>query len=251
MTPWIVAGLVAFGLCVTPLARPGAETPAAPPEAPVVVELFTSQSCYSCPPAEAYLGRLAARPDIVALEYHVDYWNDLVYGASGKWNDVHSSPAFTARQRSYAARLPGGVYTPQMVIDGQAQAVGSRETEVEAAIREARKRPRLGVEVRARDTGRIELRLHGDGVRSDTTAEVWLMRFQRRVETRIRGGENRGKLLANHHIVTAMTRLGSVLLDGGSVVLDAGAPVLDGESCAILVQMPGQGPMLGAYMCRS
>ena len=84
-----------------------------PQTKPVVVELFTSQGCYSCPPAEAYLGELSKNPNIVALEFHVDYWDDLVYGAAGKWKDVFSKPEFTTRQRIYAGNLPDGqVYTP-------------------------------------------------------------------------------------------------------------------------------------------
>src|SRR5690242_12854044 len=84
------AVLVAFSLVVTPVTPASAQMPSSPS----VVELFTSQSCSSCPPAEAYLGRLAGRADVIALEFHVDYWNDLTYGLAGKWKDVHSSPAF-------------------------------------------------------------------------------------------------------------------------------------------------------------
>ena len=88
---------------------------------PVVVELFTSQGCYSCPPAEAYLAELAERTDIVALEFHVDYWDSLTYMWHGQWKDPFSSPQYTARQRDYnvAIRDQSGVYTPQMIIDGR------------------------------------------------------------------------------------------------------------------------------------
>jgi hypothetical protein len=87
---------------------------AAATEQLTVIELFTSQSCYSCPPAEKLLGELAQRSDIIALEHHVDYWDDLVYGSAGRWKDVFSSPESTDRQRRYNQSVEerGYSYTP-------------------------------------------------------------------------------------------------------------------------------------------
>ena len=244
----LIAALVACGLAVTRGSPVLAETTGSPS----VVELFTSQSCYSCPPAEAYLGKLAARSDLIALEFHVDYWNDLVDGTAGRWTDVHSNPAYTARQRAYAERLPGGVYTPQMVIDGRAQAIGSREKDVEAAIGAARKFPRLAIHLATSSAGKTELRLSGGKGVSEGSAGLWLVRFKLREETKVRAGENRGKTLINHHIVTGMTALGPAPLDGETIVLDAFARGLD-EGCAILVQAGdernAEGPILGAALC--
>ena len=116
---------------------------AARADEPTVVELFTSQSCYSCPPAEAFLGELVEREDLVALEFHVDYWDDLVYGSSGQWKDIFSDAAYTERQRVYAGRIPGSqVYTPQVVVDGVAQTVGSRRGNVLRLIESARAAPK-------------------------------------------------------------------------------------------------------------
>src|SRR3546814_8056233 len=96
---------------------------------PVVVELFTSQGCSSCPPAEAYLADLAARKDVIALEYHVDYWDFI------GWKDLFAKPEFTARQHSYVEALGGReVYTPQLVIAGATHEVGSHRDEVERQI---------------------------------------------------------------------------------------------------------------------
>ena len=243
----IAAALVVFGLAVIRVTPLAAEMPAAP----IVVELFTSQSCSSCPPAEAYLGKLAGWPDLVALEFHVDYWNDLVDGAAGRWTDVHSDPAYTARQRVYAGRLPssfGGVYTPQMVIDGRFQAVGTRAREVEAAIAAARQSPHLALTLATLDAGKTELRVSGGAAVMDRVADIWLVRFRTRAETKIRAGENRGKTLVNHHIVTDMTRLGGWVLDRSSIILDSVSHGLD-SGCAVLVQAPEQGPILGASMC--
>ena len=100
-----------------------------PDARPTVVELFTSQGCHSCPPADAYLGVLSGRDDIIALAHHVDYWNYI------GWKDPFSSPQATERQHSYArAMRKRSVYTPQMVIDGRYDAVGSRRSQVDRAI---------------------------------------------------------------------------------------------------------------------
>ena len=108
-------GIIALGL-------PTLGVPvAANDELTVVVELFTSQGCSSCPPAEAFLGELATRPNVVALEFHVDYWDYI------GWQDPFGSPAYTKRQRGYSASMGTPyVYTPQMVIQGRIHEVGSK-----------------------------------------------------------------------------------------------------------------------------
>ena len=110
-----------------------AAAPVAAAERPIVVELFTSEGCSSCPPADALLAELATRPEVLALSFHVDYWDRL------GWKDPFSSAAATARQRHYAEILGlGNVYTPQIVVDGRWQAVGSDRGEVEHALDAAR-----------------------------------------------------------------------------------------------------------------
>src|SRR5215813_7631266 len=108
--------------------------PAQAGERPIVVELFTSEGCSSCPPADALLAELATRPDVLALSFHVDYWDRL------GWKDPFSSPDATRRQQGYADRLGlATVYTPQIVVDGKWQAVGSDRAEVEQALGAARR----------------------------------------------------------------------------------------------------------------
>ena len=222
----------------------GAEAADAPP---VVVELFTSQSCYACPPAEALLGELAGRSDIIALEFHVDYWNDLVYGLAGRWIDVHSSPAYTERQRRYATRLPGGgVYTPQAVVNGRREAVGSRTREVERAIAAAQdaRVPRTAMTVEATPSG---LTIRIDRAAPMPPVPLWLVRYRLRETTRVGAGENRGKTLANHHVVTSLAEIGT--WSGDAAVIAIPLELAPGEGCAVLAQGRELGPILAAAAC--
>ncbi len=104
---------------------------------PVVVELFTSQGCSSCPPADAFLGELARREDVLALGFHVDYWNYI------GWRDPFSSPSHSQRQQDYARRFgENRVYTPQMVVDGRAEFPGGKRGTAFAEIERAARRPK-------------------------------------------------------------------------------------------------------------
>src|SRR5438105_13071444 len=119
---------LAFATCLAPLAAEAAERP-------IVVELFTSQGCSSCPPANAYLNEMARdRSDVLALAFHVTYWDRL------GWKDPFSMEAATERQDRYGHRFGDGSYTPEMVVDGASSHVGSRRDEVGSAI-DAAKRP--------------------------------------------------------------------------------------------------------------
>lgn len=200
-----------------------------------VVELFTSQSCYFCPPAEAYLGELSEEKNIFALEYHVDYWDRLNYGRHGRWKDVFSTPEMTERQRAYNAEIRDtrNVYTPPMVIDGRTEAVGSRRREVQNHISNVRndEKPRVSV-----------------GDVPNAKADVWLVTFIREVTTQVVRGENHGKSLTNHNIVRDVRRIGE--WDGKMTTIDVTDLTLeDGQGCAVLVQGGKVGPVLGAAYC--
>lgn len=216
-----------------------------------VIELFTSQSCYSCPPAEAYLGELSEETNIVALEYHVDYWNRINYGRHGRWVDAFSTPEMTQRQRSYnlAIRDTGSVYTPQMVIDGREEVVGSRRREVQSLVKKVRKddQPRVSVDVSSVDNGGINIALpdvHKGG------ADIWLVTFIREITTQVVRGENHGKTLTSHNIVRKVRHVGE--WDGMTASFKVSKDELaleDGQGCAILVQDERPGPVLGAAYC--
>lgn len=216
-----------------------------------VIELFTSQSCYSCPPAEAYLGELSKEDDIVALEYHVDYWNRINYGRHGRWIDEFSSPEMTQRQRDYnlAIRNTGAVYTPQMVIDGREEAVGSRRGEVQQLVSKIRADDpaRVGVAVSGLEDGGISISLP-DNLKGG--ADVWLVIFIRENTTQVVRGENHGKTLTSHNIVRKVRHVGA--WDGKAATFALSQDELELESglgCAILVQDERPGPVLGASYC--
>jgi len=214
--------------------------------APVVVELFTSQSCSSCPPAEANLRELAQRSDIIALEWHVDYWDDLRHGGAGKWKDPFSSPAHTARQRAYniALRGRGAVYTPQIIINGATETVGSRRSEIRKLIDQA-------ATSTAQPTARIKAQRTNDSIRfsiTASTAEVLLVRFQKSAVTRVRGGENQGDELVEVNVVTSYKKLGDIENNPAEYVVKMPET---GDGCALLVQAPDTGVIHAAAYCPS
>lgn len=165
--------------------------------APVVLELFTSQGCASCPPADALLGILAREPGVIALAWHVDYWNRL------GWRDPYASAAWTRRQRAYAERLHDEVYTPALVINGAVMVVGSDERAVRNAMRTAPSLP-LAVTLQRGAGGSVTA---ASAVPPD--ARLLRVAYTPDSATEVRAGENGGRRLREYRIVrdaTAMTR---------------------------------------------
>ncbi len=220
------------------LAMLGALGPAhADGPAPVVVELFTSQGCSSCPPADALLGELARRPDVVALSLHVDYWDYI------GWRDPFASPATTARQRAYAHSLGKSmVYTPQMVIDGEVDEVGSDRAGVLRKISAAR-RDKIAVAFRQDAAGEWRVALPAAARQPTEPASVWLAVFDREHATPVKRGENAGAMLKNYNVVREWRRLGT--WNAAPVELPLG-PLPGGDGCAVIVQAGETGPVLGA-----
>jgi len=179
----------------------------------VLVELFTSEGCSSCPPADALLAELADRPDILALSLHVDYWNRL------GWSDPFSDPANSRRQQAYAQRLGTELYTPQLIVDGQAEAIGSDRAAVERRIAAAQTRARgvaLEGHLTASDVLDISIRslLPGQpqfGV-SLAGSSIMLATYDERRQTSVDRGENRGRTLAHRHVLRSLRPL--ALWDG-------------------------------------
>lgn len=208
--------------------------------APVVVELFTSEGCNSCPPADAYLGELAKRPDILALSWHVDYWDYI------GWKDPFAQHAFTMRQRAYSRALDQRyVYTPQMVINGRLQGIGSERTDIEKLIGEAKTAPQAAAP---------RVTVAGDSVHIEGgpsgPSNVWLAVFDPQHWTHVEQGENAGQRLGEYNIVREWTQLGHY--EGKPVTLKLNVDMAEyaKSGCAIVVQQQtpnGPGPILAAY----
>lgn len=199
-----------------------------------VAELFTSQGCSSCPPADALAGRLSAQADVLVLSFHVNYWDQL------GWKDLFSSQASTDRQYAYARSLgERSVFTPQLVINGTRSVVGSQEGAVQRAIA-AFDHERFPVEANLskQPDGTFQLTLEGPAMRGD----VWEIRYVRYARTQIRDGENVGRSLETFNNVTRIQRLGA--FTPGTLKLQALVGGDDG--LAVLVQAPNAGRILGA-----
>jgi len=195
---------------------------------PVVVELFTSQGCSSCPPADALLAELAKRPGVIALGFHVDYWDHL------GWKDPLSSPAATARQRDYARQFGRNqVYTPQLVVDGAEEAVGSDRGAVLGALGQAK--PEAAAPVTFAD-GQVRIGA-GKG-----RGKVLLARFAQKRTSHVSAGENAGRTLDDVNGIEALMPLGA--WDGASVSFPVTVPGT-GKGIAVLVQAE-DGRILGA-----
>jgi hypothetical protein len=212
---------------------------------PVVVELYTSQGCNTCPPADALLGELRERDDILPLSIHVNYWDYL------GWTDAYATEAGTARQHAYARPLRERfVYTPQMIFQGSTHTAGHRRGEVEAEIASAKSRAKddlaltFGTDAAGHPTVTIPA--------SDFTgkADVWLMPYDDEHTTEIRAGENAGRTLSYYNVVRDVTSIGTY--DGRAETLTL--PMAEGEDagdgCAVLVQVAGLGPIIGAGAMR-
>jgi hypothetical protein len=202
-------------------ASPAAVGVPSEPAVPVIVELFTSEGCSSCPPADALLAKLENEQsipgaDVLALEEHVDYWNDL------GWTDPFSSRELTARQQRYAqAFRQGSSYTPQMVVGGQFQFVGSRSDEARKNIAAAASRATAQVTIsRASNDVRGDVDRHVDGrtnwnvsvrglpATSGDAAEVWLAVTETSLHSNVQAGENAGRDLGHAAVVRQLIKLG-------------------------------------------
>ncbi|HMA15894.1 MAG: DUF1223 domain-containing protein [Bacteroidota bacterium] len=207
---------------------------------PVVVELFTSQGCSSCPPADELLAELAADPGVLALSFHVDYWDYI------GWKDPFAAPQYTERQRDYAAALGlRYVYTPQMVIDGRHNVVGSKRREVVQAVEKASAAmTAVDVTLEATDGGRAVL---SAGTPPSEEATVWLVIFDDGHDTPVERGENRGRALHNSNVVRELKALGAWSGAAKSFPLDFAKAKAEGRGgCAVIVQQGRGGAILGA-----
>jgi hypothetical protein len=202
---------------------------------PVLVELFTSQGCAACADANAYAAALASREDVLPLTFSVGYWDYL------GWRDTFARPEFAERQKAYARRLTTrAVSTPQIVVDGRAQASGARTSAVERLIDQAHGVGRKAPRVRFVGESRLEV---GPGTAPKGGAEVWLVRYDPRGrEVEVRTGQNRGRVVAYRNVVQDLTRLG--VWRGAPRTYRLPAAKSDGLKTAVVVQQSGGGRVL-------
>ncbi len=251
---------------VTPAVGPAAETAGAAASVPVVLELYTSQGCSSCPPADALFAELAARDDVIALALHVDYWDYL------GWKDAFARPRHTARQKAYAkAARSRTIFTPEMVVQGEDRLKGHDAAGILEEIAARRDEPagallsigRAGDEVRIDiappDTGIVASRSGTGSVgapealsgaaaslparKSDSTADIHVVRYVPAEEVAIEGGENAGQTVTYHNIVTDWQTIGQ--WDGRSEAEFVYRSASDGP-LAVIVQRARMGPILAA-----
>jgi hypothetical protein len=223
---------------------------------PVLVELFTSESCSSCPPADALLQRLdrsqpVRNAELVVLGEHVDYWNDL------GWKDPYSSQQFTLRQEEYARRFRiGGPYTPQMVVDGNAQLVGSDERQAVHAIESAAETAKLAVNLTSiRLEGKNTLAVHIEAGRPPSSSkpvapsgQVWIAIADDSDQSNVQRGENAGRTLTHVAVVRSLTQVGELDRSGmfsGNAIVNAGNANAKNLRVVAIVQEAHSGRVVG------
>jgi hypothetical protein len=195
----IAPALLITGFVIASFAGANAAEPRA------VLELFTSQGCSSCPPADRLVGQLVNDPSLIALSVPIDYWDYL------GWRDTLANPAHSARQRAYArVRGDGQVYTPQIVVNGAADALGSDQGSIERAITQTDHKSgvmSLPVLLSVGD-GTLNVKLSATG--AQISGEVWLCPLTKAVPVVIGRGENRGHTITYHNVVRKWVKLGNL-----------------------------------------
>ena len=214
----------------------------APP--PILVELFTSQGCSDCPPADHLLRELAARKDVVALTLPITYWDML------GWKDTLATDANTQRQKAYAKAMSrSGVYTPQIVVGGAEHVIGGHRDKVLTAIAHAQAQREFVPIAIAQGSGRVTVTIaaRAEGQRS-TAATIWLMHTLSHAKVAIGGGENNTRELVYANVVREMQRFGD--WDGGekNFTIPMRAEPGKQDGIAIVLQRADYGPVIGAAL---
>jgi hypothetical protein len=204
------------------------------PSRPLVVELFTAQGCSSCPPADAYLGQLSERSDVLALAFHVDYWD------SSGWRDRFELRQGVERQNVYARNFHrASVFTPQFVIDGRKDAMDT--TSIVQALQEPRDAVPVTLAVRE---GQVMVDV-GEKLGA-RPSDVVLVAFLRHAVSNVGRGENAGKALEEFNIVRSIRTLGEWKGATENYKVDVSSLPSDATDVAVLVQSRGEGPIVGA-----
>jgi hypothetical protein len=220
---------------------------------PVLLELFTSEGCSSCPPADRLLEVLdekqpVAGADLIVLSEHVDYWNHL------GWSDPFSSAQFSARQEQYNRSAPDGVYTPQLVVDGRFRFVGSDQREASSAIQQAIREPKIPIAISnvARDGQGVRAHIElpaADQTFRNRRAVLYVAIADNRAESHVARGENAGHALAHVAVTRVLKQVGTIGLDSATtkdiaLTLQPGTGA-GGSRVVAFIQDPASGHILG------
>ena len=234
----------ALGVCaIIAIIRPAHADPLA------VVELFTSQGCSSCPPADKIVGELAKDPSVIALSMPIDYWDYL------GWKDTLADSRFSARQKAYShMRGDRDVYTPQVVVNGSAHVIGSDRSGIEGAIKDTSKADGvMSVPVTMTLSGKqINVSVAASKAPSAAHGEVWICSISKAVPISIARGENRGREVTYHNVVRNLLKVGDWNGASGSWTVPLENISGEGVDAAVVYLQDGNrdkpGPMLGAAM---
>jgi hypothetical protein len=252
--------ILSFGLLRAEDKRASGPTSSALPRNPVLIELFTSEGCSSCPPADVLLTQLdrfqpVPSADLIVLSEHVDYWDDI------GWKDPYSSRQFSLRQADYARRFRlGEAYTPQMVVDGNMQLVGSDERQAVQAIQSAAKVDKFRISLSApRLEGNNGLTVHVEvGAMSaagakHTSGQVWIALADDMDQSNVKRGENAGRVLTHVAVVRTLAQVGMVEGDNTfskDLTVSTGNANLRNLRVVAIVQESATGRVLGVGSTR-
>ena len=231
--PFLVLGFVGTWMAVHQPVQAGEQNL-------TVVELYTSQGCSSCPPADALLGELVKQKNVLGLSFHVDYWDYI------GWRDPYAKSAYSKRQKGYAATFKKSfVYTPQIVVHGVKETTGSDEYSVKGLIRQAATAPNVPIEIVRTKLGGLTVTVSAG--KRPAQATVWIALYDKEHVTHVKRGENRGRTIRNYNVVRYFEKVGE--WQGKKLLLTIPAALLkahSGDGCAIILQSATKGPILGA-----
>ncbi len=244
----VAAAWLGLAMLGAPAARAGEAVEAR--QGIALIELFTSQGCSSCPPADRLLGEISSRTGVVALTFPVDYWDYL------GWKDTFASPANTARQKAYAAaRGDGEVYTPQVVINGVVHAVGSRPDAVDAAIAAASAQVQAWRAPLSADVVKGVLNVSAGAAPGGPEAKagtIWVAEYRSIASVAVKRGENSGSKLSYHNLVRRLAKVGD--WDGTAATYKvnlAGKNSSSNDGCVVFLQRGNGGPIVAAVELRA
>jgi len=245
-TPLKLFFAIPLAVAALSLTGNGSSAPVAAKEATLnqlrVLELYTSQGCAYCPPADRLLGQLSRKPGLMTLSFNVDYWDYL------GWRDTLGRAAFSERQRDYARQRGNGrVYTPQMIIDGHAHVLGSDATAIKKILASLEPTGGPDIDIQLTDEGSAKLTIGAGASAPPKPADIFMATVVPRIKVRIETGENRGRSITYHNVVRDLVPIG--VWDGSRQQLKLDPRMIlkgDIEACAVIIQEQGPGRILAA-----